>query len=113
MAIHEMKLQANSFDKIKSKEKTIEIRLYDERRKGIRIGDIILFKKEPEQVETIKAEVVALLNYKTFADLGNDFAGSYFGYEKGSDILKNIYNFYTKEQEAEHTVLGIKIKLLE
>jgi ASC-1-like (ASCH) protein len=113
MTIHTLKLQPKSFDKIKSKEKTIEVRLYDERRKGIRPGDVIEFKKEPEQIETIRTEVIGVLNYRTFADLANDFDGSYFGHEQSTDLLKNIYNFYTKEQEAEHTVLGIRIKLLE
>lgn len=113
MTTYEMKLQPKSFDKIKSGQKTIEVRLYDERRRGIRPGDIIEFRKEPELTETLRVEVIGLLNYRTFADLASDFDGSYFGHENSMDLLKNIYNFYTKEQEEQHTVLGIRIKLIK
>ena len=107
-----MKLQPFSFDKIKERKKTIEVRLYDEKRRGIKIGDVIEFKREPEQTEIVKAEVIGLLNYKTFHDLVNDFPASYFGHPDKEDLLKSIYTFYTKEQEAEYTVLGIKIQLM-
>lgn len=45
---YEMKLRAIYFDKIKSGEKIYEIRLNDERRKDLKVGDTIVFKKEPE-----------------------------------------------------------------
>lgn len=41
--IHYMKLQNNPFIKIKNKTKTIEMRLNDEKRKKINIGDNIEF----------------------------------------------------------------------
>ncbi len=107
-----MKLQPSSFDKIREGKKIIELRLYDEKRRGIKIGDVIEFKREPEQIETAKAEVIALLNYKTFSDLINDIPASYFGYSDKGDLLKSVYTFYTKEQEGKYTVLGIKIKLI-
>jgi len=110
---HIMKLQPFPFDKIRSGDKNIEVRLYDEKRKEIRIGDIIEFKREPEQVESVNAEVIGLLNYKTFADLVNDFPASAFGHPDKDDLLKSIFTFYTKEQEEEYTVLGIKIKLVD
>jgi ASC-1-like (ASCH) protein len=111
--VHIMKLQPFSFDKIKEGKKIIEVRLYDEKRREIKIGDVIEFKREPEQVETVKADVIGLLNYKTFADLASDFPASYFGHSDTEDLLKSIYAFYTKEQEEKYTVLGIKIKLIE
>jgi len=110
--LHTMKLQPFLFDKIKEGKKIIEVRLYDEKRRDIKIGDVIEFKKEPKQTETIKAEVTGLLNYKTFTDLANAFPASYFGHPDKEDLLKSIYTFYTKEQEEKYTVLGIKIKLM-
>lgn len=109
--LHIMKLQPFPFDKIKEGKKIIEVRLYDEKRRDIKIGDVIEFKKEPEQTEVIKAEVVSLLNYKTFNNLVNDFPASYFGHSDKEDLLKSIYTFYTKEQEKKYGVLGIKVKL--
>jgi len=111
--LHTMKLQPFPFGKIKEGKKIIEVRLYDEKRRDIKIGDIIEFKREPEQTETVKTEVIGLLNYKTFTDLANDFPASYFGHPDKEDLLKSIYTFYTKEQEEKYTVLGIKIKLIK
>lgn len=107
-----MKLQPFPFDKIKDGKKNIEVRLYDEKRREIKIGDTVEFKREPEQIETVKAEVIGLLNYKTFAELANDFPASSFGHSDTDDLMKSIFTFYTKEQEAKYTVLGIRIKLL-
>ena len=106
-----MKLQPYPFDRIKNGQKIIEVRLYDEKRREIQLGDTIVFKREPEQTDTVHTEVIGLLRYRTFADLTNDFPANYFGYSDKEDLLKSIYTFYTKEQEARYGVLGIRIKL--
>lgn len=108
-----MKLQVHPFQKIRDGQKKIEVRLYDEKRRQITIGDTIEFILEPEKTETIIAEVVDLLNYKTFEDLVNDFPTEDFGHTDKEELLKNIYTFYTKEQESKNTVLGIRIRLLK
>ena len=41
--IHQMSLRPHPFEKIKLGEKTIELRLYDEKRKEIKVGDTIEF----------------------------------------------------------------------
>ena len=86
--------------------------MYDEKRREIRVGDTIEFKREPEQVESVQARVVGLLNYETFADLVNDFPAEVFGHPNSEHLLESIFNFYTKEQEATYTVLGIRINLI-
>ena len=42
---HELKLQPRYYEYILNGSKDIEIRLYDEKRQKINIGDIIIFKK--------------------------------------------------------------------
>ena len=71
MKIHEMNLQPKYFDFIKGGTKRIELRLYDEKRQSIQLGDIIEFAKSDD--EKFKAEVVGLLRYNSFADLFEDF----------------------------------------
>ena len=109
---HTMGLQPEPFEKIRSGEKTIELRLFDEKRKTIQLGDSIEFQKQPEKQETIRAEVVALLRYKTFSELFDDFPIEDFGDTDRISLLENVHTFYTPEQEQKETVLGIKIKLL-
>ena len=40
--IHKMKLNENPFERIKNGTKTVEFRLYDEKRQQVKIGDKIL-----------------------------------------------------------------------
>lgn len=108
---HTMKLQPGPFDSIKSGQKIIEVRLYDEKRREIMLGDIIIFKREPEQTEIVRAEVTGLLRYRTFIDLANDFPASCFGHADKEYLLKSIYTFYTREQEQQYGVLGIRIRV--
>jgi ASC-1-like (ASCH) protein len=50
MKIHKMKLTTEPFDKIKSGSKIIEVRLFDEKRKDINLGDeIVLYDSLKKQ----------------------------------------------------------------
>ena len=41
--IFEMRLKSEPFQKIASGEKTVELRLFDDKRRGLNIGDDIIF----------------------------------------------------------------------
>jgi ASC-1-like (ASCH) protein len=111
--VHEMKLQPEPFEAIKAGKKIIESRLYDEKRRLIKIGDTIEFKKNPNLTESIKTEVVGLLNYPNFNVLFSDFPSEVFGFSTKEELLKQIQQFYPPEEQQKHGVLGIKIKLLQ
>ena len=51
--LHKMKLKESPFERIKNGTKTVEFRLYDEKRRKIKIGDQIEFSKLPELEEKI------------------------------------------------------------
>ena len=70
---HKMKLQPRYYDFILNGTKRIELRLYDEKRQKINIGDTIIFQKEPELEITMKVKVIGLLRYDTFEELFKDF----------------------------------------
>ena len=63
---HEMKLQPEYYNFILNGTKRIEIRLFDEKRQQIKIGDTIKFLNESELNESFKVKVVGLLRYKTY-----------------------------------------------
>lgn len=107
--VHIMGLQAEPFEKIRSGKKTIELRLFDEKRKTIQLGDVIEFQKQPEKQETIRTEVIALLRYGTFSEFFDDFPIENFGGTDKAAFLESIHRFYTPEQEQKETVLGIKL----
>ena len=110
---HEMKLQPKFFDFIKYGTKRIELRLYDEKRRNIELGDKIVFRKEPELKEVVEATVVGLLRYKSFKELFEDFDMSLLADKsmtKG-EFLEVLKEFYTVEKQEKYGVLGIKIEL--
>ena len=67
--IHKMKLNENPFERIKNGTKTIEFRLYDEKRKKIKIGDKIEFSKLPDLQEKMLVDVLDIYRDKTFENL--------------------------------------------
>ena len=107
-----MNLQPKYFDFIKDVTKRIELRLYDEKRRSIQLGDIIEFAKSDD--EKFKAEVVGLLRYNSFADLFEDFDISILADSSMTkqELLEVLGEFYSEEKQAEFGVIGIRIKLI-
>ena len=107
--IHKMRLLESPFERTKNRTKTVEFRLYDEKRKQIKIGDKIEFSKLPDEKEKLVVEVIDLYIDNTFEELLKKLD---FSQEEIDSKLKTINSIYTKDQEKEYGVLGIKIKLL-
>ncbi len=107
--IHKMKLNESPFERIKNGTKTIEFRLYDEKRKKIKIGDKIEFSKLPDLQEKILVDVLDIYRDKTFKNL---FKKIYTDEDEIERKTKSMYQFYSKEQEKKYGVIGIKIDLL-
>ena len=110
---HTMRLHPEPFDAIKNGSKTIELRLNDEKRRLITIGDtIVFFCTEDERCLQVK--VINLFAFKTFADLYNTLPLEKCGYRKenlASASFHDMYQYYTLEQEKCHGVLGIEIQV--
>lgn len=67
--LHKMKLNESPFERIKNGTKTIEFRLFDEKRKQIKIGDKIEFSKLPDLEEKLLVDVIELYREDTFENL--------------------------------------------
>ncbi len=108
-----MKLNPKYFEYMKNGTKRIEIRLNDEKRKEIKIGDTIIFQKEPELKEEINTQIVNLKVKKNFKELIKTLDVSEYSDKDETEegFLKDVYRFYTKDQEEKYGVIGIKIKL--
>lgn len=107
--LHKMKLKESPFERIKNGTKTIEFRLYDEKRRKVKIGDEIEFSKLPDLQEKLLVEVLDIYRAETFKDL---FEKIYTDKDEIERKTKSMYQFYSKEQEKEYGVVGIKIALL-
>mgnify|MGYP000678826037 FL=1 len=111
---HEMKLQQKYYDFIKRGTKRIEIRLFDEKRQKIKIGDTIKFLKEDNQDESFEVKVIGLLRYNSFEDMFKDFDISVLSDKSMTkdELISVLEKFYTKEKQEQYGVLGIRIELL-
>ena len=112
--IHEMKLQPKYFNYILNGTKRIELRLNDEKRQIIKVGDKIKFLKEPNLNESFEVKVIELIKYNSFIDLFNDYDISILSDKSMSkkELLKDLEKFYTKEKQEKYGVVGIKIELV-
>lgn len=67
--VHKMQLAPTPFGMIINGTKTIELRLYDEKRRKIQIGDNIQFVNTGNSCETLDTEVVSLYVFDSFQTL--------------------------------------------
>lgn len=107
--LHKMKLKENPFERIKNGTKTIEFRLYDEKRQQIKVGDQIEFLKLPDLQEKILVDVVELYREDTFENL---FRKLFTNEEEINKKTKSMYQYYSREKENQYGVIGIKISLI-
>ena len=109
---HILKLQPKYFDYINNGTKRIELRLYDEKRQKINVGDTIIFQKEPDLEITMKVKVIGLLIYNSFEELFNDFDIEMMADKSMTkqELLNVLEEFYTHEKQEQYGVVGIRIE---
>lgn len=107
-----MGLYGEYFTSIKVGKKTVEVRLYDEKRRKIKVGDIIEFIRVPEQDETFQVQVIDLNVYKTFQAMYEDIPLQEFDCEGWTIqmMVDGTYEIYTPEAEKKYGTLAITIK---
>jgi ASC-1-like (ASCH) protein len=106
-----MKLQSGPFEKIKAGTKTIEIRLNDEKRQLLNVGDQIEFSLLNDSDQKILVEISNLKKFKSFKELCFSFDPQSYGSENREEH-ELMYKYYTKEDEEKYGVLAIEIAKL-
>ncbi len=111
MTTHQMNLQPKFFDFIKHGTKRIELRLFDEKRQQIQLGDMIEFSNGND--ENLQAEVIGLLRYDSFPALFEDFDIKILADVSMTkpELLATLGEFYPPEAQAKYGVVGIRIKV--
>lgn len=107
-----MKVISKYFDCINNGTKKIEIRLNDEKRKNIKIGDEIVFEDLDNQERKAKVKVTNLYYEDTFDDLLNKFDVSIFGDSNTTkeELLDTLNKIYSKEEQEKYGIVGIGIE---
>ena len=110
-AVHTMKLHAAPFEKIKSGSKTIELRLYDEKRQMINPGDTIVFTNTATG-EQLRAKVKKLHRFASFEELYQTLSLLQCGYtaeDIDSASPADMEAYYSKEEQQKYGVVGIEL----
>ncbi|SES28513.1 ASC-1 homology (ASCH) domain-containing protein [Gracilibacillus ureilyticus] len=110
---HNMGLYETPFHSVKSGKKTVEVRLNDEKRRKVNIGDTIKFTKIPGNKETVTVEVTDLRQYSTFREMYENIPASDFDAVGDSvdEMVEQTYQIYTPEKEREWGTLAITVKV--
>lgn len=103
MKEHAMRLRREPFELIRDGRKTVELRLYDEKRQQIAVGDTIVFRCEED---ALTVQVLALHRFPDFAELYAAMPRE----RLGSDDPKDMERYYTLEEQRKYGVLGIEIE---
>ena len=114
--IHTLNLQPQPFAMIAEGLKTIELRLYDEKRSQIRVGDTLVFVHTDDSSRTLTATVTALHRFPDFAALYAALPPERCGYlpeEISAASPEDMNVYYSAEKQALYGVVGIEIALCE
>ena len=108
-----MGLYGEYFQSIKEGKKKFEVRLNDEKRRKIKVGDTIEFIKIPEEDEILSVTVAQLKTYPSFLEMYEDIPFHLLDCEGWTmkEMIDGTYEIYTPEQEKEWGTLAIEIKL--
>ncbi len=112
--LHKMKLNKAPFEKISDGRKTVELRLNDEKRQKVQVGDYIEFTLIDDSKQKMTVRVTALHNYDSFQHLYADIPKEKIGYGENDIVNPNhMDEFYSREEQEKYGVLGIEIRLTD
>lgn len=109
-----MKLNPEPFEMIKCGKKTIELRLFDEKRQRIKVGDRIVFT-ETVTGEELNVKASKLHRFDSFEKLYKSLPLLKCGYTEQtiSDAKpSDMEEYYSAEEQKKYGVLGIEISLV-
>ena len=112
--LHRMKLQSSPFRKIQNGSKTIELRLNDEKRQQVQVGDFIEFTMLDDTAQKLTVRVTTLHYFNSFAELYAALQKEMLGYV--ADETPNpdhMDAYYPRDKQEKYGVLGIELRLTD
>ena len=98
------------FDMVKSGEKIYELRVNDEKRQNINVGEDYVFGLEPERNQMIRKTIKNKLIFKSFAEAADKLDPKKVGFST-RDEMKIVYNtIYSKEEQEKYGVVAFELE---
>ena len=112
---HLMTLAPEPFELMKRGKKTVEVRLYDEKRKTIKRDDKIIFMFCDYIHNSLTARVTGIKRFNTFYELMQSELFDKTGLDgcTPEQAAQSMYKYYTPEQEKRCGVVAIEIELVK
>lgn len=110
MIVH---LHPEIFELVGEDIKDVEVRVNDEKRRKLKIGDTLLFVNRGNEEETIRVEVMDLIYYSSFEDVTKVFPMERI-YKAGvsvSDYIALMNQFYSQEEIKKYGIVAIKFRM--
>ena len=109
---HELHLNDGPFQSIKAGTKTIEMRLFDEKRSKYNIGDVLVFENRSTG-EILKSKIIDLHRFDSFVDIYAKFNKVNLGYATDEKADPNdMEAYYPIEEQQKYGVVGIEIEVM-
>lgn len=109
----EFHLDSDIFDIIVNKDKDVEIRLNDEKRRKLHVGDTLTFLRRPDEIDKISATVTNLVYFNNFEEVFNNYEMKriYLDNTSKEDYINLMKRFYSDEDVEKYGVVAIEFKL--
>lgn len=113
MNTHIMGLNSDALLLIKNGTKTIEMRIYDEKRQAIKKKDYIIFIDTENDENQLEVIVKNLYRYKSFEELYKKFNKITLGYKKDEVASpRDMEKYYPREDIEKYGVVGIEVEIV-
>ena len=105
-------LDRGPLEAIESGGKTIELRLNDEKRRKIKVGDLLEFVSREDR-RRLLVKVIALRVFRDFEELYRNLPLDKCGYRKGEVAeAQDMEKYYSLEDQRKNGVVGIEFEKL-
>lgn len=108
-------LHPDIFLLVKDGKKDVEVRLNDEKRQKLKVGDKLVFLKRPDEVEKVEAVVEELKYFNNFFEVAD-----YYTMERihrpeltKDEYVNDMQRFYSEEEQNKYGVVCIKYKKVD
>ena len=110
--LHRMHLDPRAFAAMEDERKTVELRLYDEKRRRIQVGDVIRFESTDDETDVLFAWVTGMRFFASFDELYAAVPLAACGY--APEELKNasprdMDRYYAPEDQKTWGVVAIEL----
>lgn len=105
--LHHMHLHLSTFTRIRNGKKSIEVRLLDEKRQQMAVGDIVEFTNRDNNTETFTKTITQLItapSFKTLLEKISLPAADFASLEAG---LEELSIYYSEEEEEKLGTIAI------